>query len=68
MEGPVIFIACLVAVTLGILIALYAIARDVKPKHRDAPFSLYRQPNDKPPFVSPLGESGFKNCVPICAG
>ena len=49
MEGPVIFIACLVAVTLGILVALYAVARDAKPNHQDAPFSLYRQPNDDHP-------------------
>ena len=49
MEGPVIFIACLVAVTLGILVALYAVARDAKPKHQDTPFSLYRQPNDDHP-------------------
>ena len=46
MEGPLIFFACLVAATLGILITLYAVARDAKPNHQDAPFSLYRQRND----------------------
>jgi hypothetical protein len=45
MESALIFIAGLVAATLGILIALYAAARgDAKPNHQDAPFSLYRQP------------------------
>jgi hypothetical protein len=29
---------------------LYAVARDAKPKHQDAPFSLYRQPNDDHPL------------------
>ena len=46
MEGPLIFIASLVAATLGILIALYVAARDSKPNHQDAPFSLYRQRNE----------------------
>jgi hypothetical protein len=43
MEGPLIFFACMVAATLGILITLYFVARDAKPSHRDAPFSLCRQ-------------------------
>jgi hypothetical protein len=38
MEGPLFFFACLVAVTLGILIALYAIARDAKPHHHHTPY------------------------------
>jgi hypothetical protein len=44
MEGPLIFFACMVAATLGILLTLYAVARDAKqPNHQDAPFSLYQQ-------------------------
>jgi hypothetical protein len=43
MEGPLIFFACMVAATLGILLTLYAVARDAKPNHQHAPFSLYRQ-------------------------
>jgi hypothetical protein len=35
MEGTFIFIACLVAATLGILIALYAVMRDAKPHNHD---------------------------------
>jgi hypothetical protein len=38
MEGPCIFFACLVAATLGILIALYAAVRDAKPHHHDVPY------------------------------
>jgi hypothetical protein len=38
MEGTFIFIACLVAATLGILIALYAVMRDAKPHHHDKPY------------------------------
>jgi hypothetical protein len=46
MEGFLIFFACKVAATIGILITLYALARDAKPRHPDAAFSLYRQRDD----------------------
>jgi hypothetical protein len=47
MEGPLIFIATLVTSTLGILAALYSIARDAKPhrsgaRHRGVRFWNFR--------------------------
>jgi len=40
MEGTLIFVACLVAATLGILRALYAVMRDAKPHHHDKPYRV----------------------------
>ena len=37
MDGPLLFIACLMTTTLGILAALYGIARD-KPQRAVAPY------------------------------
>jgi len=38
MEGPLVFFASLVTATLGIIAALYFVARDTKPHHHAAPY------------------------------
>jgi hypothetical protein len=42
MEGPLIFIACLMGATLAIFAVLYAIARDAEPHRGAAPYRHVR--------------------------
>jgi hypothetical protein len=42
MDGPLIFIACLMTATLGILAALYSVARNTEPDRGVAPYFVNR--------------------------